>query len=344
MKSAVKIITVLIFFISLTLASCTGGGIDTLGDDEIYKVTFDSQGATVAADPGSKTVTAPETTVGSLPEPPVKTGLIFAGWFTAINGGGTQFIANTPVTADITVFAKWSTNPVYTVTYNSDGGSVVGAQQVTYPAVNVGTLPAPPTKPGFSFLGWFTALNGGGTVFTGSTSVTASVTVFAKWGGKIYAVGDTGPSGVGRVFYISNGGVNGLEVAPSTWNGGSYDPTSVWSNVNLTSIGSSARGTAIGTGLSNSNAIISQAGHTASAARLCRNYRGGTLNDWFLPSSGELHALYLSPLYLYGFVAQYYWSSTEGGSYWARSQLFSDDDQQVYDKNEGWWVRPIRAF
>ncbi|MBP8084514.1 MAG: hypothetical protein KAZ87_15050 [Spirochaetes bacterium] len=29
-----------------------------------------------------------------------------------------------------------------------------------------------------------------------------------------YAIGDTGPSGVGFVFYITDGGLHGLEVAP----------------------------------------------------------------------------------------------------------------------------------
>jgi len=30
-----------------------------------------------------------------------------------------------------------------------------------------------------------------------------------------YAIGDTGPSGVGIVFYITDGGLHGMEVAPS---------------------------------------------------------------------------------------------------------------------------------
>ena len=31
----------------------------------------------------------------------------------------------------------------------------------------------------------------------------------------IYAIGDTGPSGVGIVFYVTDGGLHGLEAAPS---------------------------------------------------------------------------------------------------------------------------------
>ena len=128
-----------------------------------YTVTFDSQSATVEANPTSKTVTSTATTVVTLPTPPTKTGYTFAGWYTAPSGGGTEFTASTTVTANITVYAYWSLNPVYTVTYNSDGGTPVGEQHVTLPKTTVVTLPTPPTKTGYIFGGWYTAPSGGGT-------------------------------------------------------------------------------------------------------------------------------------------------------------------------------------
>jgi len=153
-----------------------------------YTVTFDSQSATVAANPTSKTVTSPATTVDALPTPPTKTGPTFAGWFTAVNGGGTQFTASTGVTANITVYAYWSNYPVYTVTYNSDGGTAVGAQHVTSPATTVVTLPTAPTKTGYTFGGWYTATSGGGTAFIATTTVVADITVYAKWNIYTYTV------------------------------------------------------------------------------------------------------------------------------------------------------------
>jgi len=102
-------------------------------------------------------------------------------------------------------------------------------------------------------------------------------------GGQIYVIGEIGPSNVGTVFYVTDGGMHGLEAAPSLWDGGSADPTSAWINGTFghTSIGTT--GTAIGTGLSNSNIIIenNQTG-VSCAALLCRNYRAGGLSDWFL--------------------------------------------------------------
>lgn len=73
-----------------------------------YTVTFDSQGATVNAFPGTKTVTTPaETTIDALPTNPTKSGARFVGWRTLPSGAGTQFTGTTPVTADVTVYAYY---------------------------------------------------------------------------------------------------------------------------------------------------------------------------------------------------------------------------------------------
>jgi uncharacterized protein (TIGR02145 family)/uncharacterized repeat protein (TIGR02543 family) len=77
-----------------------------------YVVTFDGQGATTSANPSSKTVLTPATTVGTLPTPPLRTGYVFDKWYTEINGAGTVFIATTTVTQNITVYAKWEIKDV----------------------------------------------------------------------------------------------------------------------------------------------------------------------------------------------------------------------------------------
>ncbi len=46
-----------------------------------YTVHFNSNGATIAANPTNKTVTSPATTVGSLPTDPQRTGYTFDGWY-----------------------------------------------------------------------------------------------------------------------------------------------------------------------------------------------------------------------------------------------------------------------
>ncbi len=160
-----------------------------------------------------------------------------------------------------------------------------------------------------------------------------------------YAIGDTGPSGVGIVFYITEGGLHGLEAAPSLWNGGSEDPESVWIDGGLTqSTLNGNTSTGIGTGLANSNAIIAQLDHTESAAELCRDYTGGGLTDWFLPSKDEINELYTQKVVVGGFAADYYWSSSEYGASSAWVQYFTSGDQDDDNKSDAYYVRAVRAF
>jgi uncharacterized repeat protein (TIGR02543 family) len=150
-----------------------------------YSVSFNSQYATVAANPTSIKVASPATTVGALPAAPTRSGYTFAGWWTGIGGTGTEFTATTPVTANITVYAYWSTSPVYVVTFDSQYATVEASPAsitVVYPATTVGALPAAPTKLGYNFLGWYTETGGAGTAFTASTTVTANIMVYAYWG------------------------------------------------------------------------------------------------------------------------------------------------------------------
>jgi uncharacterized repeat protein (TIGR02543 family) len=158
-----------------------------------YTVTFDSQDATVAADPTSIKVTSPATTVGTLPTAPTKTGGAFAGWWTGPGGTGTQFTASTEVTANITVYANWSSYS-YTVTFDSQQATVAAnpaSITITAPATNLvtaGISQTPPTRDGYAFAGWWTGPGGAGKVFGIGTTVTANITVYAKWSSYSYTV------------------------------------------------------------------------------------------------------------------------------------------------------------
>ena len=174
------------------------------------------------------------------------------------------------------------------------------------------------------------------------------------WGNtpSTYAIGDTGPSDIGIVFYITDGGSHGLEAAPPLWNGGSEDPKSVWSNIVDSEVGTD---TAIGTGLANSNAIIAQSGHTTSAAKLCRDYTGGGKTDWFLPSKDELVELWTQRATVGDFFVDFYWSSSEASdpsdpsidpSIYAWLISFYPDGiaYPKISKSDSYYVRPVRAF
>jgi hypothetical protein len=117
-----------------------------------------------------------------------------------------------------------------------------------------------------------------------------------------------------------------------------------WFNGSNTVTG--ARGTAIGTGLSNTDTIIARQGATATsyAAGLARAYTGGGYTDWYLPSKDELNKLYLNRVLVGGFASDFYWSSTESDAFNAQIQNFSNNMQSGYFKLNTFYVRAVRAF
>ena len=164
-----------------------------------------------------------------------------------------------------------------------------------------------------------------------------------------YKIGDIGPSGVGIVFYVTDGGLHGLEVAPenqtsSYWIQGGATQNTVNGNTS----------TAIGTGWANTAAIIAQTDHANSAALICRNYTGGGMTDWFLPSRDELNAIWVNLVHdgaggnngVGGFANYRYWSSSEvsgslvwGLGFW--NGIMYDDNTK---NNSFVYTRAVRAF
>ena len=119
----------------------------------------------------------------------------------------------------------------------------------------------------------------------------------------------------------------------------------VWCNNGLL-IPTGAIGTLIGSGLSNTNAIITAQGATAInyAAGLAKAYSGGGYADWYLPNKEELNKLYLTRTVVGGIASEYYWSSSEFDSNVVWSQDFRNGVQAANSKNNIVFVRAIRAF
>jgi hypothetical protein len=174
-------------------------------------------------------------------------------------------------------------------------------------------------------------------MFGSSTSSVPSISIGQNYyGGKIAYILQSGDPG-----YDANTphGLVAATVDQSTriqWYNGNYRTTG-------------ATGTEIGTGLSNTNAIIASQGETATsyAAGLARAYAGGGYKDWYLPSKDELNKLYLNRIAIGGFADASYWSSTEFASFdyrYAWYQNFSSSFQGVGSKFNTNYVRAIRAF
>jgi uncharacterized repeat protein (TIGR02543 family)/prepilin-type N-terminal cleavage/methylation domain-containing protein len=146
-----------------------------------FNVTFDKNGGETDAVPASIPVDQGQA-AGALPQPPVKAGYSFVGWNTQPDGNGTEFNAATLVTEDMTVYAKYAVIPLYTVTFNKNGGTgEADPNTMSVPqGSQIGTLPKAPTRSGYQFLNWSTEANGGSLV-EATTVVWGNMTVYAQW-------------------------------------------------------------------------------------------------------------------------------------------------------------------
>ncbi len=130
------------------------------------------------------------TAYGTLPSP-TRTGYGFAGWYTAASGG-TQVSATTKMgAANTTIYAHWTLNS-YALTANCNGGTAPSTlptgwtangtsphRSVNYNAT-YGTLPEP-TRQGYIFAGWWTAVSAGSEVNSDTKMGAADATIYAHW-------------------------------------------------------------------------------------------------------------------------------------------------------------------
>lgn len=106
-----------------------------------YTVTFQSEGGSEVASQIRANTPADQ------PADPTKEGYTFIGWY----NGESEWDFETPVTAVLTLTAKWQINR-YTITFDTAGGSEVPS--ITQDYGTAITPPAAPTRTGYTFAGW----------------------------------------------------------------------------------------------------------------------------------------------------------------------------------------------
>jgi uncharacterized repeat protein (TIGR02543 family) len=124
-------------FLMLSLIACS---------KEMFIVSFETYG-------GSSITTIEVESEQSIQEPanPTKEGYTFIGWYSD-SSLTIRYDFSEPVLSNLSLHAKWEINE-YTITFDSNGGSVVG--RITQDYNSVITIPANPTKEGYTFLGWY---------------------------------------------------------------------------------------------------------------------------------------------------------------------------------------------
>ncbi|WP_281890457.1 InlB B-repeat-containing protein [Paenibacillus sp. YYML68] len=161
-----------------------------------YTVTYAGNGSTGGTAPAVVTQSYNSTvTVSGNTGALVRTGYTFAGWNTAADGSGTDYVGGATFTlvGNVTLYAKWTADS-YTVTYDgngSTGGTAPAVVTQSYNSTvtvsgNTGTL----VRTGYTFAGWNTASDVSGTDYEGGATftLTGNVTLYAKWTADSYTV------------------------------------------------------------------------------------------------------------------------------------------------------------
>ena len=143
-----------------------------------YTITFDTAGGSAVAP-----ITLDYGTTITAPANPTREGYTFTGWDNAIPA--------TMPAENMTITAQWTVNQ-YTITFDTAGGSAVTSITLGYGTAIA--APADPTREGYTFTGWNTAIP--------ATMPAENMTITAQWKVNQYTI-----------TFDTNGG---SEIAPVT--------------------------------------------------------------------------------------------------------------------------------
>ncbi len=139
-------------------------------------ITFNSAGGSAVS-----SMSGPDGSTITLPGAPTYAGYTFNGWFVAPSGGSPLTSPYT-LAGSTTLYAQWSVSS-YVVSFNANNGTGTMANESGTYNSSAALTPNAFTRAGYTFTGWNTNPNGGGTPYAdGATyTFTASTTLYAQW-------------------------------------------------------------------------------------------------------------------------------------------------------------------
>lgn len=163
------------------LAACgNNSGGDTPGTgsdgDSVYTVTFNSNGGSAVASvdvAAGQSINLDDYITDNNGES------YFYGWYLDAELSQRAPAQFSP-SSDVTLYAAWGAVELYTLSFDSCGGSAVEAQQ--YTAYEYLSRPADPQREGYRFDGWYwDAQYSKEFIFKSNTMLASDITVYAKW-------------------------------------------------------------------------------------------------------------------------------------------------------------------
>ncbi len=298
------------------------------------------------------------TTYGPSATRPTNAGAYSVTVTVAASSDGNYAAASSSATAFTIVKAIPTVTPtVGTYSYNLASPTAQGPSTAT----NTGTG----TSYTYSYSGTgITTYGPTATKPTDGGTYSVTVTVAASTDGN-YAAASSSPTafristslsignsyGGGKVAYILQSGDNGYDAAQQHGLIISGDLTAASTDIIWGTSGTTTGATNmnLGTGLSNTNLIISSQGAgTTYAAGLAKAYSNGGYSNWYLPSYSELLAIIPNIGSLGIFNRSHYWTSTEYDSYNAYKMYFGNNPGSIATPSQKniaqAGVRAVRSF
>jgi hypothetical protein len=266
------------------------------------------------------------------------TGTGYGNQLTTTSGLLINVESTTPITNITKVSAESGGNII------SDGGCEITERGICWsrkPNPTVDNHKAPSGSGTGSFTATMTSLYPNDTYYVRAYATNSQATVY---GPEISFTTQPGSSGLfigqfyagGYIFHLDETGDHGLVCSPEDVGSAPWGCFGTLINT----------GTAVGTGATNTAAILANCNEPGIAARLCNDYESGGYNDWFLPSKDELILIY-SHLYETGIVDfqfQVYWSSSEWGSQAAGYYHFYSNYYTAEHKGSNMFIRAAKIF
>lgn len=165
-----------------------------------FTLTYNLNGASGAAPVDGSSPYGKGATVTVTNSTPTRSGNSFTGWDTQADGLGTDRAAGATftITSDTVLYAQWTPATTFSLTYSANGGSGAPASTNHTSGSSVTVSATEPIRSGYTFNGWNANSGGTGTNYaagSGTITVSANTTLFAKWTARVTYSGNGSTSG-----------------------------------------------------------------------------------------------------------------------------------------------------